>query len=181
MRILKITALLCALLSGTAIAAGMQPAPSMTVGGFVIGQPLPQDCATKDQAPCVLHDATAMGGKTRLKFQTDTPGMNGQHLPEAIVADGKLEGIRIFTTGIDSQRAWLKTLNDKYGKPLELADVPTQNRMGATFSVIRAGWVFSDLVVTFDGALKQIDLGVVTIETRKGMAAEEASKSPSSL
>jgi hypothetical protein len=181
MRILKIVTLLCAMLSGSAIAAGMQPAPSMTVGGFVIGQPLPQDCAASDQAPCVLHDAAAIGGKTRLKFQAETPGLNGQHLPEAIVVDGKLEGVRIFTTGIDSQRAWLKTLSDKYGKPLELADVQTRNRMGATFSVIRAGWVFSDLVVTFDGASKQIDLGVVTIETQKGMAAEEATQSPSSL
>ena len=93
-----------------------------------------------------------------------------------LAADGTIGEINIPTSGMDSQRRVLADLKAKFGTPTRLQTPALQNRMGAQFVGVRATWVRSDYVVTFDSTQESLDWGVIEITTKTFLADKEKAK-----
>lgn len=91
------------------------------------------------------------------------------------VIDGVVHGIYLGTLGINTQAHDYALLERKFGKPQVRRTVTVQNRMGATFQVIEAGWQRPEGVsLSFRGATDQLDAGEVIATTRQEGAREQA-------
>jgi hypothetical protein len=84
----------------------------------------------------------------------------------ADVIDGNLEGVVIFTAGLESQDYWLAQLDEKYGEPASIRGVQEENTFGAVFTDVEAEWHFANLVVQLGGA--DTKEGIIHIFTNKG-------------
>lgn len=91
--------------------------------------------------------------------------------------DGRLEGVRFKTQGIQSQQQDLETLISKYGKPTSSKTTKLQNGYGATFDNISASWRLKNLTVQFQGVTHWVNhtlnYGNVSIQTDKSVARQK--------
>lgn len=86
----------------------------------------------------------------------------------AQIIDGKLEGITIYTMGLEFQDALLTTLKEKYGEPTHIEEEKKGNAFGAVFSSHKATWdKGTGLSVIFYGTLDRTDIGSINIWTDK--------------
>ncbi|MEO6102545.1 MAG: hypothetical protein ABIP44_02770 [Pseudoxanthomonas sp.] len=88
------------------------------------------------------------------------------------VVAGKLEGVTLYTRGVDVQDEVLRLLVAKYGEPKTRKVTSTQNRMGATFKSIDCEWVFEDLIVKMIGIGGSTDSGYVEVSSPAGQESE---------
>jgi len=87
------------------------------------------------------------------------------------IVAGRVEGARIYTSGIKGQDAALQSLIDKYGKPSSSLNADVQNRMGAQYTSLNSSWKVGDLTVVLLGTTGRLDEGQVEISTDIGSAA----------
>lgn len=100
----------------------------------------------------------------------------GVRSSELLIVNGKVEGVTVFTTGLDSQDEILEALTAKFGKPTALERTKSQNRMGAEFMGIVATWKLPNVAATFVGIGSRIDGGIVVVRTPIGEASDDASR-----
>src|SRR6185503_13999533 len=82
-----------------------------------------------------------------------------------VTIEKRLEVLQLQTNGVRDQQAAFDALVAKYGAP-ELRRIETlQNGFGAKFDVIRAGWKFDRIVVTFSGSVGDFSKGTITVMT----------------
>lgn len=85
---------------------------------------------------------------------------------------GKVAGLGVNTSGIETQRSDYAALVRKFGRPTRKALVPMGNAMGATFDAIRATWNLPNGTrVSYLAADNRIDRGLISISTTAGRAA----------
>ena len=87
------------------------------------------------------------------------------------IVNGRVEGARIYTSGIKGQDAALQALTEKYGKPSSSLNTDVQNRMGAQYTSLNSSWKVGDLTVVLLGTIGRLDEGQVEISTEIGGAA----------
>ncbi len=97
-----------------------------------------------------------------------TPYAIKDNIALAEVVGGKLEGVSLYTRGLEAQDEVLSLLVEKYGAPLSKKATQTQNRMGATFTSIEGEWVFDDLKVELTGIGASTDTGYIEITSPVG-------------
>lgn len=100
------------------------------------------------------------------------------------VANGVVDSVTVFTSGIDRQDEVFAALVSKYGKPDKQQPGRWMNDSGAYLDVIHAQWQFSDgSVVTFDGKMDRYRDGVITalspLEAAKRERLKKESQGPS--
>lgn len=186
------------LASPCAIAA---PSPSRTIAGLTLGDPPPfPECATEKMKPSggrkdllrySYHPLeqvcweragflnTRLGQppgpepeEVKAYVSTELPKGLSRYV-EIVLVDGRVEEIRISTTGSASQRDVLAALTEKYGKPTYAALTPVQNLMGAQFESQDARWEFDDMQVAFIGLVK-IDKGTIRVRSAARAAQNHA-------
>jgi len=177
-------------------------APSRDIVGLSIGGPLTlEECSTTqlagittyemsysvDSKPCYQNRQMVGRGLGGLDPEGhlvhfvlgDTPYQIKSDFALGIVVSGKLEGVTLYTRGLDVQATVLEMLTEKYGKPSEVSTEKWQNRMGASFDGVVAKWRFTDLDVSFTGLGSSLDSGYISVETpagTQGMARVEAQR-----
>ncbi|MBB6242600.1 hypothetical protein [Rhodanobacter sp. MP1X3] len=181
-----------------------KPAPSFEAFGFTLGQrPTLLTCPTTREgffdgkAWSATLDATCLESPTHGEATADgrskTTPVHFNHSDEPWVVsnnragslelqilDGTVQGIRVRTSGVDSQKGIYAMLRKKYGVPTTLTKKHVPNRIGAQLDGISADWLFSNLRVTFEGIGATPDEGSLSITTTG--AFEYAMKSlPSTL
>lgn len=92
----------------------------------------------------------------------------------ARVVEGRIEGIRIYTSGIKGQKPALDALSEKFGKPSSSLNTEVQNRMGAKYQSLNSLWTVSDVSVVLIGTTGHLDDGEVEIATPIGHSAYAA-------
>lgn len=92
----------------------------------------------------------------------------------ATMIDGKIESVRILTTGLRVQFMVLAQLETKFGKPSGSRVERAQNGFGAVFEILHASWVLGGTTVTFVGRTSEGDYGAIVAETAKYRAINAA-------
>jgi hypothetical protein len=138
------------------------------------------DFGYKPVQAIVCHDAPsripgeAWDSET-IRFPLDALPKGAAHgTVEAMLLDGKVAGLKFWTSGVESQDYVLGLLTDKFGKPDDVLRKPVQNMAGASFQDITAIWVKPEARVTFLGTVGRLDTGMVTIDTPNGAKLREA-------
>jgi len=151
----------------------------MTVFGLALGQLYTVPACDKRARDtfdkvCVYDQRDSKDGYRSINFPCckDIPRLlYNHHNPQALILDGKLEGIEFETSGVTDQDVVMGELKQKYGKPAFVQRSAVANQMGGQFEVTDAVWIFSDLTVTFYAVVNRTDEGAVTIYTNQGKAA----------
>jgi hypothetical protein len=158
-------------------------APDTKVFGLQLGADLSlQECQKtkvgnryfytwKDTAWCYQHwngplEGAVVTETVEIAFPfADRPQLTSDLALIGQVIDGKLEGISFGTLGAPDQDRVLQALTGKYGKPTVSRSYETQTYAGAKFRAVKVIWMFSDLIVTFEGVTDRVDRGLVKIDT----------------
>jgi hypothetical protein len=128
---------------------------------------------TAEKAVC----APLLEGYAGIHFKIlSLPTWSSQSEITARIVSGRVEGIRIYTTGISGQDEAIEELTQKYGKPSSTLNTDVQNRMGAKFVSLNASWTVGDLEIVLIGTAGRLDEGQVEIATRVGRAAFESDR-----
>jgi hypothetical protein len=95
----------------------------------------------------------------------------------ATVFDGVVGSVSMLTDGYRNQVAVFTELKKKYGEPTDTASTKSDPLHPNDVEPIDVQWVFTNLVVSFRGAL-DVDHGVLSISTPEDYAFENAPKIP---
>ena len=104
---------------------------------------------------------------------TMTPANSSSDSLGALLIDGKLELLTVWTKGADFQDAVFDELVGKYGQPTTSTRAPITTGHGSPVGGIQATWdLGSDLEVVFSGVLGSMRQGLLLIGSKKGHAAQ---------
>ncbi len=176
-------------------------APSLQILGFTLGQPptLITCPTTRDglfdsrswsptlDSTCMeaaTHADTSSDGRektlpvhfSRSEEPTLAPGTRARGFA-LVILDDTVQGLRVRTSGLDSQKATFAVLRKKYGPPTSVAGVHGQNSAERSAASISASWVFTDLKVRFEGIDATTGEGRLFITTVGAYEYAELSKS----
>lgn len=165
-----------------------QPAELPTIVGIPLGKPLTLPICPADQHGVAVEPVTDLcyenAGVTKAEndWWFDLP--EGGSTPPSIrpagrihVDDGVVTEIRVWTRGVEGQDQVMDLLTAKFGRPTLVRGRAVQNRMGAQFTSTFATWERPGFLVTFDATGKDLDDGMIFVETA-AHAAAEAAKTP---
>lgn len=81
----------------------------------------------------------------------------------------KIEMLTIWTSGNDHKDADLQSLQEKFGRPESVENVPWQNGYGAHFESVEAVWTLAGgAKVYYGSADSDLDHGSVSVRSRFG-------------
>lgn len=97
------------------------------------------------------------------------PAISSNSAAGVLLLDGIVHSITINTRGLRTQATDFGTLTSKFGQPSVKEKEMQQNRMGAKYEVLSAGWTRpGSITVTYTGALTRIDSGLLEASTARG-------------
>lgn len=154
-------------------ASAQQPEPETRIFGIEPGKPVPyprcgnrpykEICATTynpDEKPWADYYVNYPDDQ-----RPDLVASTGITLK---VADGNVVAFRFQTLGVQSQELDLKTLSEKFGKPISVVRLPMKTLSGGSFEAMEAKWLYKGMAVIFDSTAFGFKGGKVEIFTPAG-------------
>lgn len=165
-----------------------QPAPSRSIFGMEMDQPIPYArCTDAYSTKEVCSEPLKISvprpwDEVFVRFPTDQiPEIMASYVMSAKTVEGKIVGFSFETMGFRDQERTIELLSQKFGKPTSVEYQDMTTLAGGAFKAAFATWRFSDLSVTFDSLGYGTKSGRVEIYSPEGEALkrqqDEAEKS----
>ncbi|MGE0805368.1 MAG: hypothetical protein AB7L76_07435, partial [Burkholderiaceae bacterium] len=164
--------------------AAAPQAPAGPLLGIKLGTPLAaQRCAAgaADTPPpagkrCYVEETYR--GEKRLRLNLPEGELPGWANAARVVLDaaGKVETLRVHTTGIRVQRPVMLTLIRHYGKPTRTSAVKVTDSKGMTLESLLAIWETPDAMIEYQSMTGETDDGLVTIRTPRAAGAQSTGR-----